>query len=92
MPWDKSNYTRLIFSVEFKPEQLFQQDVFLVCFSLVDKDSLDNVKSIWIPEIRHHNPKTPIILVGTKKDLRTLALKNQTRNSTVINSHEVSET
>merc|ERR1711954_624624 len=29
MPWDKSNYTRIIFSVEFKPEQLFQQHVFL---------------------------------------------------------------
>ena len=27
--WDKSNYTRIIFSLEFKPEQLFQQDVFL---------------------------------------------------------------
>ena len=25
----QSNYTRIIFSVEFKPEQLFQQDVFL---------------------------------------------------------------
>ena len=29
MPWDKSNYTRIIFSVEFKPEQLFQHDAFL---------------------------------------------------------------
>lgn len=29
MPWDKPNYTRIIFFVEFKPEQLFQQDIFL---------------------------------------------------------------
>ena len=29
MPWDKSNYTKIIFSVEFKPGQLFQHDAFL---------------------------------------------------------------
>ena len=26
--------------------------------------------SQWYPEITHHSPNTPIILVGTKKDLR----------------------
>jgi GTPase SAR1 family protein len=24
----------------------------------------------WIPELRHHCPRTPILLVGTKADLR----------------------
>ena len=30
----------------------------------------DHVKEKWVPELRHHNPDTPIILVGTKIDLR----------------------
>ncbi|XP_070498357.1 ras-related protein Rac1-like [Chironomus tepperi] len=48
-----------------------QTDVFLICFSLISQDSFDHVKSKWLPEIRHHCPHTPIILVGTKLDLRS---------------------
>ncbi|GAU94182.1 hypothetical protein RvY_06007 [Ramazzottius varieornatus] len=44
-------------------------DVILICFSLESPDSLDNVRNTWIPEVRHFCPKTPIILVGNKKDL-----------------------
>lgn len=32
--------------------------------------SFENVKSKWLPEIRHHAPGVPFILVGTKIDLR----------------------
>ena len=47
-----------------------QTNVFLVCFSLVDPGSFENVKEKWVPEVRHHCPDTPIILVGTKLDLK----------------------
>ena len=44
-------------------------DVFIVCFSLVNKTSFNNV-SYWIDEIREFCPNTPFIIVGTKSDLR----------------------
>ena len=44
--------------------------VFLVCFSVVSPTSYENVKTKWYPEIRHHAPGVPCILVGTKEDLR----------------------
>jgi len=39
-------------------------------FSLVSPSSLENAKNKWLPEIRHHSPGTPALLVGTKLDLR----------------------
>ena len=39
-------------------------DVFVICFSLVHRDSMSNVISKWWPEITHHCPRTPIVLVG----------------------------
>ena len=44
--------------------------MFLVCFSVNSTDSLENVKTKWIPEVAHYCPGVPIILVGTKADLR----------------------
>ncbi|GMH61383.1 hypothetical protein TrRE_jg8781 [Triparma retinervis] len=46
-------------------------DVFLICFSITSLSSFDNVKSKWWPEITHHAPGVPFILVGTKLDLRS---------------------
>ncbi len=75
-------------------------DIFLLCFSVVNPYSYENVKETWLPEVysfllffiyfqcsrvqrdtyclamltplqlRHHCPTVPIILVGTKIDLR----------------------
>jgi len=46
-------------------------DVFLICFSLFSPESLESVTKKWYPEINEHAPDTPIILVGTKLDLRS---------------------
>ncbi|XP_055332732.1 ras-like GTP-binding protein RHO [Paramacrobiotus metropolitanus] len=45
-------------------------DVILICFSVDNPSSLDNVRNVWVPEVRHFCPKTPLVLVGNKKDLR----------------------
>mmetsp|Transcript_2058 Transcript_2058/g.7403 ORF Transcript_2058/g.7403 Transcript_2058/m.7403 type:complete len:121 (-) Transcript_2058:159-521(-) len=41
-----------------------------MCFSVVNPASYDNVSSKWAIEINEHNPDTPIVLCGTKVDLR----------------------
>jgi len=65
--WDtagQEDYDRL------RPLSYPQTDVFLLCFSIISQSSYENVQSKWYPEVSHHCPNTPIILVGTKSDLR----------------------
>ena len=45
-------------------------NVFLVCFSLINTDSLENACTKWFNEVKCLGPKCPFILVGTKSDLR----------------------
>jgi len=53
-----------------RPLSYPQTDVFLICFSVVSPSSFENVTSKWCPEIKHHCPDAPILLIGTKIDLR----------------------
>lgn len=65
--WDtagQEDYDRL------RPLSYPQTDVFLICYAVTSPTSFDNISSKWHPEITHHAPGTPFILVGTKADLR----------------------
>ncbi|XP_019206420.1 cell division control protein 42 homolog isoform X4 [Oreochromis niloticus] len=53
-----------------RPLSYPQTDVFLVCFSVVSLSSFKNVTEKWVPEISHHCPATPFLLVGTQVHLR----------------------
>ena len=52
-------------------------------YSVVDPASYRDVSTMWIPEIDLHQPRTPIILVGTKIDLRENAdvISDLTKNN-----------
>ena len=61
-----------------RPLSYPQTDVFILCFAINDRDSFDHARERWHPELIHHCPNTPIILVGTKADLRSSgAIKGQ---------------
>ncbi len=45
-------------------------DVFILCYSIAFPDSLKNSKNVWFQELKKHAPGIPIILCGTKSDLR----------------------
>jgi len=65
--WDtagQEDYDRL------RPLSYPQTDVFLVCFNTISPSSFQNVKTKWVPEVKHHCPESKLLIVGTKIDLR----------------------
>jgi small GTP-binding protein len=53
-----------------RPLAYMNADVFLLCFDISDRTSFLNISSRWLPEIRKYEPNTPVLLVGTKSDLK----------------------
>jgi len=53
-----------------RPLSYPQTDVFLVCFSVTSPASYENVREKWFPEVHHHCPGVPSLIVGTQVDLR----------------------
>ncbi|KHN30987.1 Rac-like GTP-binding protein 7 [Glycine soja] len=67
--WDtagQEDYNRL------RPLSYRGADVFLLCYSLISKASYENISKKWIPELRHYAPNVPIVLVGTKLELKKM--------------------
>ncbi|KAM6565274.1 hypothetical protein CsatA_024402 [Cannabis sativa] len=65
--WDtagQEEYNRL------RPLSYCGVNVFILAFSLISKISYNNVFKKWIYELKHYARGVPIILVGTKLDLR----------------------
>ncbi|XP_011506501.1 PREDICTED: ras-like GTP-binding protein RhoL [Ceratosolen solmsi marchali] len=65
--WDtagQEDYERL------RPLSYPNTDCFLLCFSINARSSYENIASKWYPELKVHCPNIPIILIGTKGDLR----------------------
>ncbi|KAF5319272.1 hypothetical protein D9619_008819 [Psilocybe cf. subviscida] len=66
--WDtagQEEYDRL------RPLSYPESDVILIVFSVDFPTSLSNVLDKWYPEVSHFCPSTPLLLIGTKTDLRT---------------------
>lgn len=64
--WDtagQEDYDRL------RPLSYPQTDVFLLCFSLTSRTTFNNIKTKWAPEVFHHCPGVPVVLVGNKRDM-----------------------
>ncbi|EPS67166.1 hypothetical protein M569_07611, partial [Genlisea aurea] len=65
--WDtagQEDYCRL------RPLSYRGADVFILTFSLISRASYENVAKKWMPELRRFAPGVPVVLVGSKLDLR----------------------
>jgi small GTP-binding protein len=65
--WDtagQDEYDRL------RPLSYAKSDIFILCFSVISPASFENVRNKWYPELKHYCPDVPIVIIGTKTDLR----------------------
>ncbi|KAL0089826.1 small Rho-type GTPase [Phycomyces blakesleeanus] len=53
-----------------RPHSYVKANIILIAYAIDSPDSLDNVTTKWIEEVNKECPRTPIILVGCKRDLR----------------------
>eukprot|EP00008_Paramoeba_atlantica_P003682 CAMPEP_0201487582 /NCGR_PEP_ID=MMETSP0151_2-20130828/13876_1 /ASSEMBLY_ACC=CAM_ASM_000257 /TAXON_ID=200890 /ORGANISM="Paramoeba atlantica, Strain 621/1 / CCAP 1560/9" /LENGTH=268 /DNA_ID=CAMNT_0047872659 /DNA_START=48 /DNA_END=854 /DNA_ORIENTATION=- len=86
--WDtagQEDYDRL------RPLSYPDSDIVLLCFSTTSKNSYDSVMEKWNPEIKHYLPNTPVILVGTKVDLRDSRLDDPNAEKTEYVTKEEGE-
>ena len=67
--WDTAGNEEYIYD---KQRRLLYQttDVFVICFSLVKRSSFASARATWYPQVRFYGRDAPVLLVGTKLDLR----------------------
>ncbi|XP_065321049.1 ras-like GTP-binding protein Rho1 [Gordionus sp. m RMFG-2023] len=53
-----------------RPLAYADTDLVMLCFSVVSPQSLESLRTKWIPEINSYCPRIPLILIGCKSDLR----------------------
>ncbi|KAH3742681.1 rac gtpase [Pelomyxa schiedti] len=64
--WDTMGYDDY---ARLRPLSYPGTDIFVVCFSIMNRESFDHVTTNWLPEIRRSSPMAPLLLVGLKSDL-----------------------
>ena len=68
-------YVMSFFNIEERND-FNKANVCILCYSIVSSTSFQNIENKWVPDIKKQFPETPIILVGTKSDLRAEAQDN----------------
>lgn len=48
-------------------------DAAVLCYSTDCRQSFENIKTVWYPELQEYAPGIPMMLVGTKSDARDLS-------------------
>lgn len=69
-------------------------DIFLLCYSIENRSSFENVEAKWIPEIKHFCPDVPILLAACKTGklhfIKQLAIQTDIQNmNTNIENHGI---
>ena len=84
--WDTAGQEDL---ARLRPLAYPNANCFLVCFSLVDRESLKSAYTQWRNELMTLGPANcPKILVGLKSDLRTEYLKDENKAQQCITTEE----
>lgn len=57
----------------------YKIDIVILCYSATDRNSLERIRSHWLPELKECAPGLPFVVTETKKDVRDehLDKKNQ---------------
>jgi Ras family protein Q len=60
-----------------KLKQIIVCDIIVICFSVIDEVSYEDVRNVWLKQIKKVYPDKPYLLVGTQIDKRqTTGIRN----------------